>query len=316
MRKLICLAVVAAAVLGIGSARAEGPNPSANGEAHMLGAVLPFDHNAGGGGSKGAGQLRYHGGPVMHTNKVFSIYWAPAGYAISSTYRSTIDQYFTDVAAASGSTSNVYYSDTQYGDGSGPISYSSSVGGTSVLDTHALPASGCTDRYTNVCLTDAQIQAEIQTVIAQNGWTAGPSTVFFMFTGKGIGSCLGSSCSFSQYCAYHSWTGSGSGVVLYANMPYADTVPAACDAGQHPNGNDADATLNVTSHEHNEAITDEQGSAWYDSAGFENGDKCAWIFGSLSGTSGAQYNQTINGHHYFLQEEYSNATRSCVQQGT
>jgi len=31
MRKFIFLAVIAAAVLGISSARAEGPNPSANG---------------------------------------------------------------------------------------------------------------------------------------------------------------------------------------------------------------------------------------------------------------------------------------------
>jgi hypothetical protein len=315
MRRLICLAVVAAAVLGIGSARAQGPNPSATGEAHMLGAVLPFSHDTGG-GAKGAGQLRYHGGPVMHTNKVYSIYWVPAGYTIANGYRSTIDQFFTDVAADSGKTSNVYWSDTQYTDGSGALSYSSSVGGASVIDTHTLPASGCTDKYTPVCLTDAQIQTEIRAVITQNGWAAGPSTVFFLFTAKGIGSCYGTSCAFSNYCAYHSWIGSGSSVILYANMPYGDTVPAACDAGQHPNGaNDADATLNVTSHEHNEAITDPQGNAWWDAAGYENGDKCAWIFGGLSGSSGAQYNQTINGHHYFLQEEYSNQTRNCVQSG-
>ena len=314
MRKLICLAVVAAAVLGIGSARAEGPNPSANGEAHMLGAVLPFDHNAGG-GSKGAGQLRYHGGPVMHTNRTYSIYWVPSNLSVGAGYTSTIDQYFNDVAADSGKTSNVYYSDTQYTDGSGSAAYSSSYGG-SVVATDALPANGCKDSFTSVCVSDAQIQAELQTVIARQHWTAGPSALFFVFTARGVGSCLGSSCAFSQYCAYHSWIGSGSSVILYANMPYADTVPPNCDAGQHPNGNDADATLNVTSHEHNEAITDGQGNAWWDAAGYENGDKCAWIFGGLSGSSGAQYNQTINGHHYFLQEEYSNASKTCVQTGT
>jgi hypothetical protein len=94
-------------------------------------------------------------------------------------------------------------------------------------------------------------------------------------------------------------------------MPYADTVPAACDAGYKPNGNDADATINVTSHEHNETITDEQGNAWYDRAGYEDGDKCAWKFGAVSGS----YNQTINAHHYILQLEYSNADRGCVQSG-
>ena len=172
MRRLICLAVVGAAVLAVGSARAEGPNPSATGESHMLGAVLPFSHSAG--GSKGAGQLRYHNGPVMHTNRTYSIYWVPSGFSLGAGYTSTIDQFFNDVAADSGKTSNVYYSDTQYYDTAGSIAYSSSYGG-SVLDSDPLPASGCSDSYTSVCLTDAQIQAEVKAVVARQGWAAGPS---------------------------------------------------------------------------------------------------------------------------------------------
>jgi hypothetical protein len=102
---------------------------------------------------------------------------------------------------------------------------------------------------------------------------------------------------------------------IYANQPYAASslYPGNCDERQYPNGNDADATINVTSHEHNEAITDFGGNAWYDSQGYENGDKCAWDFGSVSGANGAEYNQTINGHHYFLQREYSNDGHQCVQ---
>ncbi len=71
----------------------------------------------------------------------------------------------------------------------------------------------------------------------------------------------------------------------------------------------------MISHEHNEAITDPQLNAWYDSSGAENGDKCAWTFGTVSGPDGAEYNQTINGHHYWLQQEWSNSnpTNACVQ---
>jgi hypothetical protein len=306
MRRLFCFAVVGAAMLGIGAAHASPPSPS-NPVGRMLGVVLPVNaaHKA-----SGAGTLVYHGGPVEHTNRVYSIYWQPAGFTMASGYTSLIDQYFGDVAADSGKTSNVYYTGTQYYDGSGNVQYSSSYGG-SVLDTDPLPPSGCTDSYTSVCVTDAQIQNEIRTVAARQGWTTDPQTEFFMFTAKGVGSCYGSSCAFSYYCAYHSWSGSGSNVLLYANMPYADTVPSACDAGYHPNANDADATINVTSHEHNETITDEQGDAWYDHAGYEDGDKCAWKFGAVTGS----YNQTINGHDYILQLEYSNADRGCVQSG-
>jgi hypothetical protein len=317
MRSLFCLALFAVAVVigGSGSAQATTDPTTNPGLQRVLGMVPPL-HAATKAG--GFGTLRYHNGPVMHTNKVYAIYWVPAGgiYGVDSTYRSTIDRYFSDVAAATvaDDRNNVYYTSTQYYDAAGYVGYSSTFAGSAV-DSNPLPPSGCTDSYTSVCLSDAQIQAELKKVIAAQAWTANSSTEFFMFTPKGVGSCSGSSCAFSDYCAYHSWMGSGATATLYSNMPYADTVPAACDVGQHPNGGDADATLNVTSHEHNETITDEQGNAWYDLAGYENGDKCAWKFGTVSGPSGAQYNQTINGNHYWLQLEYSNAQRGCVQSG-
>jgi hypothetical protein len=316
VKQLLCLGVVVLTAYAVAGAGASPPTAGtlASGNGKALGLVKAHGQHVKN-SSRGAGNLRYHNGPVEHTNKTYAIYWIPSGYSVQSGYQSVVNQYFTDVAADSGKTSNVYYTATQYSDTSGKIQYSSSFGG-SYTDTNPLPASGCSDSDTAVCLTDAQEQAEIRKDIAAAGWTAGPSTEFFLFTAKGIGSCLSSSeCAFTYYCAYHSWIGSGSSVILYANMPYASTVPSACDSGQHPNGNDADATLNVTSHEHNETITDEQGNAWYDLAGYEDGDKCAWIFGAASGPNGAEYNQTINGHHYYLQEEYSNHDRNCVQTG-
>jgi IPT/TIG domain len=138
--------------------------------------------------------------------------------------------------------------------------------------------------------------------------------MFFMFTPQNVGSCFDAgngSCAYTQYCAYHGFTPSGA---IYANQPYAKA--GGCDLGQYPNGNDADPTINVVSHEHAEAITDPKvniNSAWYDSAGYEIGDKCAWTFGTRSGSPGAQYDQTINGHHYFMQEEYSNDGHACDQ---
>ncbi len=280
--------------------------------------LIPARHAHAASAASSSNNLLYHGGPVMHTNTVYAIYWVPSGYTVSGRYESLINGFFQNVAAASGQTSNVYYSDTQYSDPSGSVQYSSGFGG-SYVDTSALPLAGCVDPPATACVNDSQIQAEIQKDISKAGWTAGPSHEFFLFTAKNIGSCTSVAsyeCAFTTYCAYHSWIGSGSNVVLYANMPYADTVSQTCDSGQHPNGDDADATINVTSHEHNETITDEQGNAWYDSSGNENGDKCAWNFGSAQGASGAQYNQTINGAHYYLQQEWSNASGGCVLRGT
>ena len=91
----------------------------------------------------------------------------------------------------------------------------------------------------------------------------------------------------------------GQGSTLYANLPYDAYSPAglACTTGVFPKGDDADATINVASHEHREAITDPGGDAWYDSSGDESADKCAWTFGASLGTTGSgSYNQLINGH--------------------
>ena len=56
-----------------------------------------------------------------------------------------------------------------------------------------------------------------------------------------------------------------------------------------------------------EAITDWAG-AWFDAAGFENGDECGFVYGPPQGAPGAFFNQVINGHDYLTQEEFSNAS--------
>src|SRR5581483_10706759 len=104
----------------------------------------------------GSGNLTYHGGPVMRTNQTYAIYWVPPGYSIASGYDTLINQYLGDVATASGQSSNVYATDTEYYDTTGPIAYSSRFSG-SIVDTDPLPASGCYDSDTSACLTDAHI---------------------------------------------------------------------------------------------------------------------------------------------------------------
>jgi hypothetical protein len=142
--------------------------------------------------------------------------------------------------------------------------------------------------------------------------------MFFLMTPDAVASCFdGSSqeCTTNTYCAYHSsFTDSTNEPVIYANEPYDATIPG-CDVGSSPNGDDADSTINTISHEHNEAITDPFGDAWWNFAsGQENGDNCAWIFGTpIGSTAFGDYNQLINGHDYWLQEEWSNDGSACAQ---
>ncbi len=310
MKRLIALCGLALALLAGAAAPA-----SARGHGPLLGLTPP----RGAAARIGSGNLTYHGGPVMRANTTYAIYWIPPGWSIVSGYRSTINRYFADSAADSGRTTNVYSTETQYFDTTGPIAYSQHWSGSTTA-ADVFPSNGCPRyRALSVCLTNAQIVTEVKRVMAVKGWTAGSTHAFFMFLPKGAGTCTdarGSACAFTTFCAYHSFSGVGASAVLYANMPYADTFPADCGTGQRPNNTDADDTLNVTSHEHREMINDPLGNAWYDASGYEGSDKCAWTFGSaLGSTPTGKYNQIINGHFYWIQEEWSNARSGCVQRG-
>ena len=271
---------------------------------------------------------------VMRTNTIYAIYWMPSGstcHNIScSAYEAGVNQYFTDVAHDSGQTRNVYSAATQYYDATGPISYSSTFAGTYV-DTNRYPKNGCDDTSKGVtdpvCLTDAQIGTELQNVLATKGWHGSTTTMFFILTPDGVGSCFfpgnagdpGQACTTDTYCAYHSGlVDSNNEPVIYGNEPFNATINGCHNPGfgqGYPNNPDIDPSLNTISHEQNEAITDPWGDAWTNgSSAGENGDLCDFDFGSALGTVGGQpYNQVINGHDYSLQQEYSNDGAACVQ---
>ncbi len=265
------------------------------------------------------GNLLYHGGPVLAKSTTHAIFWEAPNFPFPANYETVIEQYFADLAADSGLPTNVNSVATQYFDktASGRIrnhaNYDVTDGGSTVL-TGDFPPNGCTVRagYRH-CLSDAQLRRKINDVRKQTHLRA----IFFMFLPPDVDTCFGGTiCASNIFCAYHSAFRSGNRWVVYTNQPYA-TVPG-CVTGNRPNGNDADDTLNVVSHEHNEAITDPLGNAWFTRSGLENGDKCSWNFDPLVGGTDTVdgYNQVIGANHYYLQQEWSNRSRSCLQQGT
>jgi hypothetical protein len=240
--------------------------------------------------------------------------------AACSSYEGTINQYFTDVAAASAAnaTDNVYSVATQYPG----ITYGSTFGGSYVAG-NPFPTNTCQDGVDKYCLTDSQLQTEIGKVIAAKGWPlASQTALYFIFTPANVGECIfagqptvNNACTTTTFCAYHSNTSTNS--FIYAVEPDAAAVSDhACVTGQAPRGSAADATINTVSHEQNEAITDPYGTAWYSNDATDEfpeiGDLCAYDFGTPLGNPGGEYNQVINGHDYYLQLEYSNQDGGCV----
>lgn len=295
--------------------------------------------------ANGTPPLTYHGGPVQHSSQAYAIYWRPAGSYIPASYQSEIAQYFTDVGADSWKTSNVYAALTQYCSGvatgakSCPsasdnfTSYSVSYGGAAV-DTTPFPRTNNCPAYalgdgttSTVCLTDAQVRAEINKVVAAHHWPTGMGTEFFVFTPAHVGECqtIGGTSDpnggcydpefVSGFCAYHSNIG---GTTLYAFQPWADISGCQFQStnNPYPNDNGADITVNVMSHEHNETMSDPLGTAWYDSQGYENGDECAWLSMATKYNGIGDYSQTINQNEYLMQSEWSNRANNCVLTNT
>src|SRR5207248_9538666 len=115
------------------------PKTKHNPPGKFLGVVKHRGGAAWPGAAPPSGNLTYHNGPVMHTNRTHAIFWGPSG-SFTSTYVSIVTKYFTDVAHDSGLRGNVFSTDTQYTDNvNGNILYSSTAGGA-ILDTNAYPA--------------------------------------------------------------------------------------------------------------------------------------------------------------------------------
>jgi hypothetical protein len=249
------------------------------------------------------------------------IWWQPTGgrYVFPSVYEHLLDQYVHDIAAASGSTDNVFSVLTEYYqtvDGLKKYLTYKFTAGTPVVDTAAFPANGCKPAPgTSACITDAQLRAQLRAVIASHKLPTTLAYYYPVFFPPGVETeDSDGSNSVSDYCGYHKAFGSGSDQTVYADMPY---VTSGCDAGQAPNGNlTADGAVSTFTHELAESMTDPLDSgtsyAWSDGKGNEIGDMCDQNFGGALGSTSAsnrsrtEYNQVINGHKYYVQELFSN----------
>jgi len=313
------LALSVACALSAAPAFGAGATPSAPGS--PMG-VVPTQTKAGVAKRRlapleASNNLTYHNGPVMHRVTAYAIYWEPAGYSTPTDYKDRINQYFRDLEQDSGRDTNVFGLTAQYRDTSSSNVFNAFTYGGPIVDTHPYPGNGCSAPSATACLTPSQLSDEVSSIISSRGLSRGLSAMYFVMTPPSVGGCAnGTGCTLTQngFCAWHAWDGSPSDPVILAFHPYP--VNGSCNPGGR---SDADAQINLLSHEHAEALTDPVGDGWYSllpMAG-EIGDLCAWDFGQATGSDwsgfGFDYNQTINGDHYYLQREWSNTDGSCQQ---
>jgi hypothetical protein len=123
-------------------------------------------------GEAAVGNMTYHGGPVQHAQKVFTIFWNPTATPFPVGYQTTINQFVQDLNG-----SPYYAIASQYGDSTSNISTAMSFGGT-WLDT--------TNGIAHDPPTINDLQNEVTLAQSANGWTADANSYFQVWHDHGL----------------------------------------------------------------------------------------------------------------------------------
>jgi hypothetical protein len=303
-------------------------------------------------GAPGPAVLQYHGGPVLHSETPYLIFWEPGGtHVFTANSKAVMTQYLSDVAKDSGAANNVYGVLAQYNDSTGVGAlYQQTFGSAQVIDdTQPYPAqsSSCSlATGVTACVTDAQIQAEISRLIGAKGLPSGTGAgapIYFMITPTDVNVCIsGGQCASNNFCAYHDFYSLSGTPVLYASVPFEvwanGSVKGCQDDGtsvyQSPagkfHGDQGYQVADNLSHELSETITDPLINAWFTGGnGSEVGDLCEAFAAvsnvkkdvsalayspTLSGSAsaGTLTDQLFEGDYYYTQTEWSNARNACA----
>jgi hypothetical protein len=232
--------------------------------------------------------LKYHGGPVFSTPTAYLIWygnWAQGNGTDTASGQQIVTDFFNAIGG-----SPYFQINTTYVGSSNSISGNVTYGGATTV---AYPY--------GASLTDANIQSIVTDAINSKALPSDTNGIYFVLTSSDVAESSGF-CS--QYCGWHTH-GTINGLdIKYAFIGNAARCITSCAAQSvGPNGNaGVDGMVSVLAHELEEATSDADASAWYNRRGSENGDLCAWTFGSTYQVSnGAYANMKLGTRDYLIQ---------------
>lgn len=253
----------------------------------------------------GVSGITYHGGPIMPGSvNVYFIWYGNWSSGPKPSDTGTTVSLLSNLFGPGGIGGSGYeLINTTYGDASANVSGAIGLAGAT------------TDNYSQgKKLSDSRVLGVVSTALNGSKLPVDPNGVYFVLTSSDVSESSGFCTS---YCGWHSHATLKSADIKYAFVGNPDRCPMACEAQAIGPNNDAggDAMASVVAHEAEEATTDPDLNAWYDSNGQENADKCAWKFGPVANTSnGAIFNQTFNGLRWLIQMNWENANGGgCAQ---
>jgi hypothetical protein len=237
----------------------------------------------------GKNGISYHGGPlILGTTNVYYIWYGNWSGNSATTILANL--------AHSIGGSPYFNINTTYDNGSNTF-VSNSVN----------CAASTTDNYSQgTTLSDAAVQAVVTSAITSGRLPKDTNGVYFVLTSADVAESSGF-CT--QYCGWHTHGTISGSDIKYSFVGNGDRCPSACQAqSTSPNNNaGADGMASVIAHELEEAVTDPDLNAWFDSRGQENADKCAWTFGATyTAPNGSKATMVLGGMNYLIQQNWVN----------
>jgi hypothetical protein len=269
------------------------------GQERRIGAALTT------GGTTSTTPLVNHGGPVINTPTIYIIWYGNWNQTNGSDTPAG-QQIIRDWAGSIGNTPH--------------FQLNSSYPPANSVSGQVFYGGEYTNTGTKTRLRDADILSIVSGSIGAGKLPYNPSGVYFVVTSSNISETSGF-CT--QYCGWHTAGNVSAGHVRYSFVGNAKRCLSGCAAQStvSPNNNPGiDGSISVMTHELEEAATDPDLNAWYDSSGAENADKCAWTFGHFQYQTGngAWANMQLGSRDYLIQRNlwYSGSSWFCMVDST
>lgn len=239
--------------------------------------------------------ISYYGGPLINTPSGVNVYYIWYGNWSGNSATTILRDFVSNLTGSPYYNINTTYYDKSNQRVANRVNYQAAIN----------------DSYSQGhTLTDGGVASVVQSAI-NSSLPLDANAVYFVLTSADVAESSGFCTSYCGWHSYNTMTKAGaSATIKYSFVGNPDKCPSACSAqSTGPNANaGADGMASIIAHELEEAVTDPVFNGWYDSRGYENADKCAWSFGSLSTASnGSKYNVTLGGKNYLIQQNWLNA---------
>jgi Phosphate-induced protein 1 conserved region len=244
--------------------------------------------------------INYHGGPIMPGNvHIYFIWYGNWTNGPKKSDSQTTVNLIDALYAASGGMGGSPYAkiNSTYGDPTHQV-----TGNFSLVQS-------TTDNYSKgKAVSDAGIKAIVTRAINNGSLPKDTNALYFVLTSSDVNETSGF-CT--AYCGWHNHGAILSSDIKYAFVGNPDRCQSACEeVTVGPNGDSgADGMASIMAHETEEAISDPDLNAWWNSnSGQENADQCAWKFGlTRPPLPPGSFNQTFGSHNWLIQMNWENA---------